>query len=165
MQEYFRVAQDTKCDLGVFTGNLLSGTNPNFNTIYRATSEIRRGVVSSSFHPHPQMKILSGPFVPNTEKDDLGVKFPIFSNHGQADKPTMIQKIKRYLEPQESLVSAGLINRFSSHLVNLKVSPFILEKGKTTVALYGIPYMTKFEMRKFLKNRKKEDGKYEWLRL
>ena len=124
----------------------------------RATSEIRRGVTSSKLRPHPQLKILSGPYVPNTDSSLLGVKFPIFSNYGQSDKPTMIQKIQRYLEPQQSLVNAGLINQFSSHLDGLKVQPYLVQKGKTLIALYGIPFMTKLQMRNFIKNRKKEEG-------
>ena len=67
---------------------------------------------------------------------DLNVALPVFSIHGNHDDPTG----QGALTVLDELHIAGLINYFGriADLENIEVTPMLLKKGQTLLALYGM---------------------------
>ncbi|XP_051963070.1 double-strand break repair protein MRE11 isoform X2 [Xyrauchen texanus] len=68
--------------------------------------------------------------------ENLNVSIPVFSVHGNHDDPTGADGLCAI----DLLSCAGLVNHFGHcrSVEKLEVSPVLLQKGKTNIALYGI---------------------------
>ncbi|XP_072524709.1 double-strand break repair protein MRE11 [Salminus brasiliensis] len=72
----------------------------------------------------------------NYQDENLNISIPIFSVHGNHDDPTGADGLCAL----DLLSCAGLVNHFgrSRSVEKLEISPVLLQKGGTKIALYGI---------------------------
>uniref|UniRef100_A0AAR2JN96 Double-strand break repair protein MRE11 n=1 Tax=Pygocentrus nattereri TaxID=42514 RepID=A0AAR2JN96_PYGNA len=72
----------------------------------------------------------------NYQDENLNISTPIFSVHGNHDDPTGADGLCAL----DLLSCAGLVNHFgrSRSVEKLEISPILLQKGSTKIALYGI---------------------------
>ncbi|KAK3090953.1 hypothetical protein FSP39_016025 [Pinctada imbricata] len=72
----------------------------------------------------------------NYEDPNLNISIPVFSIHGNHDDPTG----QGNLCSLDLLHSAGLVNYFgkTTNLEKIEISPLLLQKGSTKLALYGM---------------------------
>ncbi|KAM6946400.1 double-strand break repair protein MRE11 [Aplochiton taeniatus] len=72
----------------------------------------------------------------NYQDDNLNISIPVFSVHGNHDDPTGSDGLCAL----DLLSSAGLVNHFgrSQSVERIEISPVLLQKGQTKLALYGI---------------------------
>uniref|UniRef100_A0A8C4NED6 Double-strand break repair protein MRE11 n=1 Tax=Eptatretus burgeri TaxID=7764 RepID=A0A8C4NED6_EPTBU len=71
----------------------------------------------------------------NYQDTNLNIALPVFSIHGNHDDPTGMDCVL-----WTSLASTGLLNHFgrATSLEDLSLSPLLLKKGTTCIALYGL---------------------------
>uniref|UniRef100_A0A8C7GES4 MRE11 homolog A, double strand break repair nuclease n=1 Tax=Oncorhynchus kisutch TaxID=8019 RepID=A0A8C7GES4_ONCKI len=72
----------------------------------------------------------------NYQDENLNISIPVFSVHGNHDDPTGADGLCAL----DLLSSAGLVNHFgrSQSVERIEISPVLLQKGSTKLALYGI---------------------------
>ncbi|KAL6467492.1 hypothetical protein MHYP_G00231690 [Metynnis hypsauchen] len=72
----------------------------------------------------------------NYQDENLNISTPVFSVHGNHDDPTGADGLCAL----DLLSCAGLVNHFgrSRSVEKLEISPILLQKGSTKIALYGI---------------------------
>ena len=72
----------------------------------------------------------------NYTDPNLNIQLPIFSIHGNHDDPAGMGQFSAL----DKLHAAGLINYFGKHsdLKQIEVSPLLITKGATRLALYGM---------------------------
>ncbi|KAL4647108.1 double-strand break repair protein MRE11A isoform X1, partial [Arapaima gigas] len=75
----------------------------------------------------------------NYQDENLNISIPVFSVHGNHDDPTGADGLCAL----DLLSCAGLVNHFgcSRSVEKLEVSPVLLQKGSTKIAMYGIGYI------------------------
>ncbi|XP_068150460.1 double-strand break repair protein MRE11 isoform X2 [Drosophila tropicalis] len=76
----------------------------------------------------------------NYEDPNLNISLPVFSIHGNHDDPSGAGR----LSTLDLLSTAGLVNYFGrwTDLTKLEISPVLLRKGETHLALYGLSHIT-----------------------
>ncbi|XP_076184399.1 double-strand break repair protein MRE11 isoform X4 [Aptenodytes patagonicus] len=72
----------------------------------------------------------------NYQDENLNISIPIFSIHGNHDDPTGADALCAL----DILSCAGLLNHFgrSTSVEKIDISPILLRKGRTKIALYGL---------------------------
>ncbi|XP_064144900.1 double-strand break repair protein MRE11 isoform X2 [Loxodonta africana] len=72
----------------------------------------------------------------NYQDDNLNISIPVFSIHGNHDDPTGADALCAL----DILSCAGLVNHFgrSMSVEKIDISPVLLQKGSTKIALYGL---------------------------
>lgn len=77
--------------------------------------------------------------VVNYEDPNINVSIPVFSIHGNHDDPVG----QNHVSSLDLLSCAGLVNYFGKNLdlQNITVSPILLQKGNTRLALYGLSHV------------------------
>ncbi|XP_072706804.1 double-strand break repair protein MRE11 isoform X2 [Ciconia boyciana] len=98
----------------------------------------------------------------NYQDQNLNISIPIFSIHGNHDDPTGADA----LSALDILSCAGLLNHFgrSTSVEKIDISPILLRKGKTKIALYGLGAIPDERLYRMFVNkqvtmlRPKEDG-------
>lgn len=75
----------------------------------------------------------------NYEDPNLNISFPIFSIHGNHDDLSGSKQVSA----MDILSSTGLINYFGqwNDLSTIEISPLIIRKGATSLALYGLSHI------------------------
>ncbi|XP_076184400.1 double-strand break repair protein MRE11 isoform X5 [Aptenodytes patagonicus] len=81
------------------------------------------------------LKKMKFPWV-NYQDENLNISIPIFSIHGNHDDPTGADALCAL----DILSCAGLLNHFgrSTSVEKIDISPILLRKGRTKIALYGL---------------------------
>ncbi|KAK6644631.1 hypothetical protein RUM43_000899 [Polyplax serrata] len=86
-------------------------------------------------------EVFSNPISETTNylDDNINVSIPVFSIHGNHDDPSGVG----HFSALDTLSSAGLVNYFGkwTDLLDIKIKPILLRKGKTKVALYGLSHI------------------------
>ncbi|XP_060761558.1 double-strand break repair protein MRE11 isoform X2 [Neoarius graeffei] len=72
----------------------------------------------------------------NYQDENLNISIPVFSIHGNHDDPTGVDGLCAL----DVLSCAGLVNHFghSCSVEEVEISPILLQKGSTKIALYGL---------------------------
>nr|XP_033805569.1 double-strand break repair protein MRE11 [Geotrypetes seraphini] len=140
--EILQLAQDHEVDFLLLGGDLFHDNKPSRRTFHTCVELLRKHCMGD----RPiQFEILSDqsvnfgfskfPWV-NYQDGNLNVSLPVFSVHGNHDDPTGADA----LCAMDILSSAGLVNHFgrSSSVEKIDISPLLLQKGSTKIALYGL---------------------------
>ena len=78
---------------------------------------------------------------PNYANENLNIKLPIFSIHGNHDPPTHNTDVINQIGMMDLLKVNNYINYFGKFCADeFTVKPIIFTKGRTKIALYGIGY-------------------------
>ncbi|KAK8390830.1 hypothetical protein O3P69_010503 [Scylla paramamosain] len=171
-EEVLELAVEHNVDFILLGGDLFHENKPSRHCQVRCMDLLRK----YTFGDRPvHFNILSDPAVnfPHTKQvnfldPNLNVAIPVFSIHGNHDDPAGLG----LLCALEMLSSAGLINYFGrvSDLNEVKISPILMEKGATKLALYGLSSVKDERLhRLFVENKVKmlrpKESLTEWFNL
>ncbi|XP_068122926.1 double-strand break repair protein MRE11 [Hyperolius riggenbachi] len=140
--EILRMARDNEVDFLLLGGDLFHDNKPSRRTLHTCMELLRKYCMGD----RPiQFEILSDqsvnfgyskfPWV-NYQDENLNISIPVFSVHGNHDDPTGADALCAL----DLLSCAGLVNHFgrSSSVEKIDISPVLLQKGRTKIALYGL---------------------------
>ncbi|XP_067890112.1 double-strand break repair protein MRE11 [Heterodontus francisci] len=140
--EILRCAQDNAVDFILLGGDLFHDNKPSRKTLHTCMELLRRYCMGDN---PIQFEILSDqsvnfgfskfPWV-NYQDGNLNISIPVFSVHGNHDDPTGADALCAL----DLLSCAGLINHFgrSMSVEKIDISPVLMQKGNTKLALYGL---------------------------
>uniref|UniRef100_A0A3Q3GUR6 MRE11 homolog A, double strand break repair nuclease n=1 Tax=Labrus bergylta TaxID=56723 RepID=A0A3Q3GUR6_9LABR len=172
--EILKCAKTNQVDLILLGGDLFHDNKPTRRCLHNCITMLRKYCMGDSpIH----FNILSDqtinfnttqfPWV-NYQDENLNISIPVFSIHGNHDDPTGAEGLCAL----DLLSASGLVNHFGhSHSVEkIEISPVLLHKGSTKLALYGLGSIPDERLyRMFVNNqvtmlRPKEDQD-EWFNL
>ncbi|XP_067940899.1 double-strand break repair protein MRE11-like isoform X2 [Watersipora subatra] len=87
----------------------------------------------------------------NYEDPNINISYPVFSVHGNHDDPS-----RGNLSALDILSSTGLVNYFGkcNSLEQVEISPLLLRKGETKLALYGLGCIRDERLHRLFEQRK-----------
>ncbi|KAK6171195.1 hypothetical protein SNE40_019436 [Patella caerulea] len=141
-EEILEIAKKKEVDFILLGGDLYHDNKPSRRTLHGSMALLRRYCMGdkpiqyeflsdqSVNFSHCQFPLL------NYEDQNYNVSMPVFSIHGNHDDPTGTGNLCSL----DLLHSAGLVNYFgkTSSLEKIQLSPLLLQKGTTKLALYGL---------------------------
>ncbi|KAJ2488775.1 meiotic recombination [Coemansia sp. RSA 2050] len=138
--EIMQIARDRKVDMVLLGGDLFHDNKPSRKCLHQAMTILRASClgsdpVSLEYLSDPQVDFASSSFV-NYEDPNVNIGLPVFSIHGNHDDPSGDGN----LSAVDMLAACGLVNYFGrqSEVERVRVSPVLLRKGETRLALYGL---------------------------
>jgi double-strand break repair protein MRE11 len=147
-EEVLSLARSQKADLVLLSGDVFHDNKPSRRTLHKTMEILRRycmGGESVGFQIVSDQKeclrsVVTGRA--NYEDEYYSVDMPIFAIHGNHDDPTRDGGTE-LLSALDLLSVSNLINYFGrqDQVDNVQVSPVLLQKGGTKVALYGMGSM------------------------
>ncbi|NWU83048.1 MRE11 protein, partial [Onychorhynchus coronatus] len=135
-------AQKNEVDFILLGGDLFHDNKPSRKTIHSCLESLRKYCMGDR---PVQFEILSDqavnfryskfPWV-NYQDENLNISIPVFSIHGNHDDPTGADALCAL----DVISCAGLLNHFgrSTSVEKIDISPILLRKGRTKIALYGL---------------------------
>lgn len=173
--EILKIAQDEDVDMVVQGGDLFHVNTPTKKSYYHVMRILRQ----YCWNGKPiEYKLLSDPgnaittrhFDYPAEYDtNINVGMPVYAISGNHDDATG----DAMLSPLDLLGVSGLINHFGKALNNesIKIYPLLFNKGRTNLALYGLPSIREERLMKTMANGDLEfmepdsDEMFEWFNL
>lgn len=140
--EILRLAQESEVDFILLGGDLFHENKPSRKTLHTCLELLRKYCMGDR---PVQFEIISDqsvnfgfskfPWV-NYQDCNLNISIPVFSIHGNHDDPTGADALCAL----DILSCAGLVNHFgrSMSVDKIDISPILLQKGTTKIALYGL---------------------------
>lgn len=144
-EEVLQLAVQNDVDLLLLGGDLFHEANPSTSCYDKCVKLLRKYCLGD----RPiKIEFLSDQSVNfpttvtktvNYEDPNLNVSLPVFSIHGNHDDFSGFEN----MSPLDLLSDTGLINYFGrwSDLTNVRISPIILQKENTKLAIYGLSYI------------------------
>ncbi|KAJ2656324.1 meiotic recombination [Coemansia sp. RSA 1200] len=140
--EILQLAKAHRADMVLLGGDLFHENKPSRRTMHRAMALLRKHCMGGA---PVAVEYLSDPQVDfpvetqqhvNYEDPNLNIALPVFSIHGNHDDPAGDGN----LSAMDTLAVSGLVNYFGrqAEIERIRVSPVLLRKGSTRVALYGL---------------------------
>ncbi|XP_044114232.1 double-strand break repair protein MRE11 isoform X2 [Neovison vison] len=142
LDEILRLAQENEVDFILLGGDLFHENKPSRKTLHTCLELLRKYCMGDrpvSFEILSDQSVNFGfskfPWV-NYQDDNLNISIPVFSIHGNHDDPTGADALCAL----DILSCAGLVNHFgrSVSVEKIDISPVLLQKGSTKIALYGL---------------------------
>lgn len=142
LDEILRLAQESEVDFILLGGDLFHENKPSRKTLHTCLELLRKYCMGDR---PVQFEIISDqsvnfgfskfPWV-NYQDCNLNISIPVFSIHGNHDDPTGADALCAL----DILSCAGLVNHFgrSMSVDKVDISPILLQKGTTKIALYGL---------------------------
>ncbi|KAM6157684.1 double-strand break repair protein MRE11 [Rhynchocyon petersi] len=142
LDEILRLAQENEVDFILLGGDLFHENKPSRKTLHSCLELLRKYCMGDR---PVQFEIISDqsvnfgfskfPWV-NYQDGNLNISIPVFSIHGNHDDPTGADALCAL----DILSCAGLVNHFgrSMSVEKIDISPVLLQKGSTKIALYGL---------------------------
>lgn len=173
-KEILEYAKNCQVDFILLGGDLFHENKPSRRCLHSCITMLRQYCMGDT---PIQFNILSDqtvnfnttkfPWV-NYQDENLNISIPVFSIHGNHDDPTGAEGLCAL----DLLSASGLVNHFghSQSVEKIEISPVLLQKGKTKLALYGLGSIPDERLyRMFVNNqvtmlRPKEDQD-EWFNL
>eukprot|EP00798_Chlamydomonas_sp_ICE-L_P028771 gene28771-31953_t len=142
-EEVLTKASELKVDFVLLGGDLFHDNRPSRATVVRTIQIIKKysfndTAVSFQILSDQSSNFVSG--IANYLDPNLNVGLPIFTIHGNHDDPSGADS----LSAVDILSSCGLINYFGKHVISgssigrINLSPILMQKGDTRLALYGL---------------------------
>ncbi|KAJ1846054.1 meiotic recombination, partial [Coemansia sp. RSA 2708] len=139
--EILQLAHAHGADMVLLGGDLFHDNRPSRRCLHHAMSLLRARCLGAA---PVALEHLSDPAVDfgaqaahvNYEDPNINVALPVFSIHGNHDDPSGDGN----LSAMDMLAVSGLVNYFGRQpeVDNIRVSPVLLRKGRTHLALYGL---------------------------
>ncbi|XP_078513098.1 double-strand break repair protein MRE11 [Lissotriton helveticus] len=140
--EILKLAKEHEVDFLLLGGDLFHDNKPSRRALHTCLELFRKYCMGD----RPiQFEVLSDqsvnfsyskfPWV-NYQDENLNISIPVFSVHGNHDDPTGADALCAL----DILSCAGLVNHFgrSTSVEKIDISPVLLQKGRTKIALYGL---------------------------
>ncbi|XP_057695728.1 double-strand break repair protein MRE11 [Corythoichthys intestinalis] len=172
--EILQCAKNNQVDFILLGGDLFHENKPTRRCLHTCITMLRKYCMGDS---PIQFNIVSDqtvnfnttqfPWV-NYQDENLNISIPVFSIHGNHDDPTGAEGLCAL----DLLSASGLLNHFghSQSVEKIEISPILLQKGSSKLALYGLGSIPDERLyRMFVNNqvtmlRPKEDQD-EWFNL
>eukprot|EP00804_Cyclotella_cryptica_P027874 CCRYP_003783-RB/>CCRYP_003783-RB protein AED:0.15 eAED:0.15 QI:266/1/1/1/1/0.8/5/1732/878 len=148
LEEVLSIARSNHVDLVLLSGDVFHENKPSRRTLHATMEILRRycmggesvGFQIVSDQGECLRSVVTGRA--NYEDEYYSVDLPIFAIHGNHDDPTRDGGTEM-LSALDLLSVSNLINYFGrqDQVDNVQVSPVLLQKGETKVALYGMGSM------------------------
>ncbi|XP_068243808.1 double-strand break repair protein MRE11 isoform X2 [Palaemon carinicauda] len=141
-EEILELAVEKEVDMILLGGDLFHENKPSRQCLVRCMDLLRKYTFGDRpvlfdfvSDPVENFKHAKNPIV-NYQDPNLNVSIPVFSIHGNHDDPSGMGQFCAL----EMISTAGLINYFgrTTDLNEINISPILLEKGPTKLALYGL---------------------------
>uniref|UniRef100_A0A8C9ZAD6 Double-strand break repair protein n=1 Tax=Sander lucioperca TaxID=283035 RepID=A0A8C9ZAD6_SANLU len=174
LDEILKCAKTNQVDFILLGGDLFHDNKPSRRCLHNCITMLRRycmGDTPIHFNilsdQNVNFNTTEFPWV-NYQDENLNISIPAFSIHGNHDDPTGAEGLCAL----DLLSASGLVNHFGhSHSVEkIEISPILMQKGKTKLALFGLGSIPDERLyRMFVNNqvtmlRPKEDQD-EWFNL
>ncbi|TVU43038.1 hypothetical protein EJB05_09473, partial [Eragrostis curvula] len=144
-EEVCSLAAENKVDCLVLGGDLFHENKPSCSTLLKTTEILRRYCLNDR---PVQFKVVSDQAASlqnrsgqvNYEDPNYNVGLPVFTIHGNHDDPTGVDNMSAI----DILSACNFLNYFgkmdlgSSGVGKITVSPILIKKAETSVALYGL---------------------------
>lgn len=141
-EEILSIAREQKVDFILHGGDLFHDNKPSRPTLHGCLALLRKYCMGddpvqfeylsdqSADYQHCKFQSV------NYEDPNLNISIPMFSIHGNHDDPTGPGNLCSL----DLLHTAGLVNYFGKALTldKIQISPLLLQKGETRLALYGL---------------------------
>lgn len=140
-EEVLQIATEQKVDMVLLGGDLYHENNPSRECQHRVTQLLRKyclneNPIALEFLSDASVNFNQSVFDHvNYYDQNLNVGLPIFTIHGNHDDLS-----GKGLTALDLLHEAGLVNLFGKHstIQEFVISPILLKKGETRLALYGL---------------------------
>ncbi|XP_017151748.1 double-strand break repair protein MRE11 [Drosophila miranda] len=144
-EEILELAVAEDVDMILLGGDLFHDAVPSQNAMHKCIELLRR----YTFGDKPvSLEILSDQSLcfynavnqsVNYEDPNLNIAIPVFSIHGNHDDPSGFGR----LSSLDLLSTSGLVNYFGrwTDLTKLEISPILIRKGESQLALYGLSHI------------------------
>ncbi|XP_036926947.1 double-strand break repair protein MRE11 [Acanthopagrus latus] len=174
LDEIMKCAKTNQVDFILLGGDLFHDNKPSRRCLHSCITMLRKycmGDTPVTFNLLSDQTVnfntTQFPWV-NYQDENLNISIPVFSIHGNHDDPTGAEGLCAI----DLLSASGLVNHFGhSHSVErIEISPVLMQKGNTKLALYGLGSIPDERLhRMFVNNqvtmlRPKEDQD-EWFNL
>ncbi|XP_029028149.1 double-strand break repair protein MRE11 [Betta splendens] len=174
LEEILECAKTNQVDFILLGGDLFHDNKPTRRCLHNCITMLRKYCMGDS---PIQFNIVSDqtvnfnttkfPWV-NYQDENLNVSIPVFSIHGNHDDPTGAEGLCAL----DLLSAAGLVNHFGhSHSIeSIEISPILMQKGSTKLALYGLGSIPDERLyRMFVNNKvtmlRPKENQDEWFNL
>ncbi|KAI1893973.1 hypothetical protein AGOR_G00129170 [Albula goreensis] len=140
--EILKCAKQNNVDFILLGGDLFHDNKPSRRTMHKCMELLRKYCMGDQpimFEILSDQAVNFGnsnfPWV-NYLDENLNISIPVFSVHGNHDDPTGADGLCAL----DLLSCAGLVNHFgrSRSVEKIEISPLLLAKGSSRIALYGI---------------------------
>ncbi|XP_001513434.2 double-strand break repair protein MRE11 [Ornithorhynchus anatinus] len=142
LDEILKLAQENEVDFILLGGDLFHENKPSRKSLHTCLELLRKYCMGDrpiQFEIVSDQSVNFGfskfPWV-NYQDGNLNISIPVFSVHGNHDDPTGADALCAL----DILSCAGLVNHFgrSMSVEKIDISPVLLHKGRTKIALYGL---------------------------
>lgn len=136
-EEVLQIAKANEVDMLLLGGDLFHDNKPSRSTLMKTMRLLRQSCMSPEGAIH--LAVRSDPAIVNYMNPTVAVSLPVFVIHGNHDDPTGGAGLDA-LSALDLLAEAGLVTYFGKmgNSKRIEVSPILLQKGRTALALYGI---------------------------
>ncbi|KAG8299014.1 Double-strand break repair protein mre11a [Homalodisca vitripennis] len=157
-EEILQLADQREVDLILLGGDLFHDNKPSPQCIHRCMTLLRRYclgdrpvAVEFLSDQAENFQHCMNPVV-NYEDPNLNISIPVYSIHGNHDDPSGFGRIATL----DLLSASGLINYFGkwTDLTQIHISPLLLQKGTSRLAIYGLSYIKDERLSRLYKDRK-----------
>lgn len=135
-EEVLHIAKANEVDMVLLGGDLFHDNKPSRRCIVRTMQILRKMCLG---YDDVRLAVRSDPKDVNYMNENYAISLPIFIIHGNHDDPTGAAGLDA-LSALDLLSEANLITYFGrvNTAKKIEVSPILLQKGATKVALYGL---------------------------
>ena len=157
-EEVLRDARANLCDAVLLGGDLFHDNKPTRSTLLKSISLLRK----YTFGPKPiRFEVVSDQkqnFVEgavNYEDEYVSVDLPVFSIHGNHDDPSRDGGTSLH-SSLDVLSASKLVNYYGrvNDLEEVEISPVLVRKGDTRVALYGMGSLREERLNRYWSSKK-----------
>ena len=145
-EEVLRHANSSEADLVLLGGDLFHDNKPSRSVLWKTMDVLKRHALGDravAFDVLSDHKDDFAAGLANHLSPNHAVALPVFSIHGNHDDPTRDGPNQPPLAALDLLSAASLVNYFGRNNMSedIQVSPVLLRKGRTNIALYGLGNM------------------------
>uniref|UniRef100_A0A8D8JMC4 Double-strand break repair protein MRE11 n=1 Tax=Culex pipiens TaxID=7175 RepID=A0A8D8JMC4_CULPI len=142
-EEVLQHALENDVDAVILGGDLFHIANPSTNTLNRCTRLLKTYMLGDKPIKLEFLSDQNENFLESTvnyEDPNMNIAIPVFSIHGNHDDPSGFGRISSL----DLLSTNGYVNYFGkwTDLTKINISPILLKKGETKLALYGLSYIS-----------------------
>lgn len=161
-EEVLRIAKWKGVDCVLFSGDLFHENKPSRLTLHRTMEILRRYCMGPNAVRFQIVSDQAENFrsaankCVNFEDEFYSVDLPIFSIHGNHDDPARETGSTETLAALDLLAVSNLVNYFGRQddINNVTISPILMKKGETKVALFGLGSMRDERLNRMWTERK-----------
>jgi double-strand break repair protein MRE11 len=159
LEEVLWLARHYQADMVLLAGDLFHDNKPSRGTLHKTMDLFRRYCMGDN---PIQIQIISDQKqnfrrgIVNYEDMNYSVDLPVFSIHGNHDDPTRERGSSDLYCALDLLDIANLVNYFGKQekIDQIQVSPILMKKGDTHVALYGLGSMRDERLHRMWRSQK-----------